>query len=202
MTTMNPARTDDTPTVHRTPLAQRAAWLFAALIRAELTEDEMADVLSANARETDPGVCHTRDFIDSNVTMAAALDAVGVEASVHRDDASAKAYTTLWNEAWELAKASGFATSAPAGPVAPLVEALETVAKIGEAGVIARHESGKRTWHALDEVASISRAAIAKASGAEDALRNALRWALEQIEDSLDPDHQAALAEARKALGE
>jgi hypothetical protein len=146
---MNPARTDDTPVHHRTPIAQRAAWLFSALIRAELTEDELADVLAMNARETDPGVCHTHDFIDSNVTMAAALDAVGVEASVHRDDASAKAYTALWNEAWNLAKASGFATSAR-----------------------------------------------------EDALRNALRWALEQIEDSLDSDHQAALAEARKALSE
>ena len=28
------------------------------------------------------------------------------------------------------------------------------------------------------------------------AMADALRWALEQIEDSLDPDHQAALADA------
>ena len=32
------------------------------------------------------------------------------------------------------------------------------------------------------------------------ALADALRWALEQIEDSLDPDHQAALAEAQATL--
>jgi hypothetical protein len=38
------------------------------------------------------------------------------------------------------------------------------------------------------------------------ALTDALRWALEQIEDDLDPDHQAALAEAwatfNRATGE
>lgn len=32
------------------------------------------------------------------------------------------------------------------------------------------------------------------------ALAVALRWALEQIEDSLDPEHQAALAEAQATL--
>ena len=31
-------------------------------------------------------------------------------------------------------------------------------------------------------------------------LRDALRWALDQIEDDLDPDHQAALAHARSLL--
>lgn len=31
-------------------------------------------------------------------------------------------------------------------------------------------------------------------------LADALRWALDQIEDDLDPDHQAALAAARAAL--
>ena len=31
-------------------------------------------------------------------------------------------------------------------------------------------------------------------------LRDALRWALDQIEDDLAPDHQAALAHARSLL--
>jgi hypothetical protein len=31
-------------------------------------------------------------------------------------------------------------------------------------------------------------------------LRAALTWALDQIDDDLDPDHQAALAAAHKAL--
>lgn len=162
---MNAARTDDSPVYYRTPIAQRVAWLFSALIRAELTEDELADVLAMNAREEDRRLCHTHDVIDANVLMVSALDACGVKPCEPGDEAAAKAYTSLWNEAWDLANASGFATAGPAGPVAPLVEALETVARIGEAGVISRHESGKRSWHALDEVASISRAAIAEAKG-------------------------------------
>ena len=34
------------------------------------------------------------------------------------------------------------------------------------------------------------------------ALIDALEWALAQIEDDLDPDHQAALAAARAALAQ
>jgi hypothetical protein len=33
-------------------------------------------------------------------------------------------------------------------------------------------------------------------------LLDALRWALDQIEDSLDPDHQAALAHAQALVAE
>jgi hypothetical protein len=33
-----------------------------------------------------------------------------------------------------------------------------------------------------------------------ESLETALRWALEQIEDDLDPDHQAALADAWSLL--
>jgi hypothetical protein len=33
-----------------------------------------------------------------------------------------------------------------------------------------------------------------------DEMAAALRWALDQIEDSLDPDHQAALAAAHQTL--
>lgn len=43
-----------------------------------------------------------------------------------------------------------------------LIETLRTLAEIGEAGVIERRETGKPTWSALDAVATIARAAIAK----------------------------------------
>ena len=42
--------------------------------------------------------------------------------------------------------------------------------------------------------------ANARLIAAAPSLADALRWALEQIEDSLDPDHQAALAEAWATL--
>lgn len=41
---------------------------------------------------------------------------------------------------------------------------------------------------------------IVRAVNAHDAMREALAWALDQIEDDLDLDHQAALSAARAAL--
>lgn len=41
---------------------------------------------------------------------------------------------------------------------------------------------------------------IVRAVNSFDAMREALRWALDQIEDDLDLDHQAALSAARAAL--
>ena len=44
-----------------------------------------------------------------------------------------------------------------------LLAALHELAEIGEGGVIERRETGKPTWSALEAVATIARAAIAKA---------------------------------------
>ena len=44
-----------------------------------------------------------------------------------------------------------------------LLAALHELAEIGEGGVIERRETGKPTWIALKAVATIARAAIAKA---------------------------------------
>ena len=44
-----------------------------------------------------------------------------------------------------------------------LLAALHELAEIGEGGVIERRETGKPTWSALKAVATIARAAIAKA---------------------------------------
>ena len=48
----------------------------------------------------------------------------------------------------------------------------------------------------IDEAAPADARLIAQAA----ALAEALAWALDQIEDSLDPDHQEALAAARATL--
>ena len=47
---------------------------------------------------------------------------------------------------------------------------------------------------------NISQAANARLIAKAPDLRDALAWALDQIEDDLDPDHQAALAHARSLL--
>lgn len=46
-----------------------------------------------------------------------------------------------------------------------MLAALEHLAAVGEAGVIERRETGKPMWSVLDEIKTISRAAIAKAKG-------------------------------------
>ena len=45
-----------------------------------------------------------------------------------------------------------------------LVAVLQSLAAIGEGGVIERRETGKPTWHALDAVKNIARAAISTAT--------------------------------------
>ena len=44
-----------------------------------------------------------------------------------------------------------------------LLDALRELAAIGEGGIIERRETGKPTWHALNAVRDIARAAITKA---------------------------------------
>lgn len=46
-----------------------------------------------------------------------------------------------------------------------LLEALESILKLAEAGVIQRNETGKPSWSLTDELKTITRAAIAKAKG-------------------------------------
>ena len=52
------------------------------------------------------------------------------------------------------------------------------------------------SYRVSDEEACANARLIAKAPD----LKAALAWTLDQIEDSLDPDHQAALAHARSLL--
>ena len=57
----------------------------------------------------------------------------------------------------------GYANAALIAAAPELAEALRELAKIGEGGVIQINETGKPTWSALEAVASIARAALAKA---------------------------------------
>ena len=52
----------------------------------------------------------------------------------------------------------------------------------------------------LDDVAEVYEEADARLIAKAPDLKAALAWALDQIEDDLDPDHQSALAHARSLL--
>jgi hypothetical protein len=53
--------------------ALELAQAFSRELRAELTADEIAQVIALNATETSPDVCHSHDFCDANMTMLRAL---------------------------------------------------------------------------------------------------------------------------------
>lgn len=83
--------------------ATRLAAEFSRLIREGFPEHLV--VIRARNRMLDQHVCATHDFCDANMVMAEAFKNVfGREVDIN-DDAD----TDLWNTAWDLAKAKGFA---------------------------------------------------------------------------------------------
>jgi hypothetical protein len=78
---------------------------FARILRDELGNRYMREIVARNAAEADSRVCHSHDFIDANIVMAEAFERVmGREA-----DTQDGADLDLFNGAWDAAKASGFA---------------------------------------------------------------------------------------------
>ncbi len=73
------------------------AMVFAARIRESLSPIKLAQVVARNRKETDPRVCHSHDFLDSNLIMSDAMAAIGIPAK-----------NPVWDEAWDLAKAHAF----------------------------------------------------------------------------------------------
>lgn len=79
----------------------KLAGAFGRLLRAELGASKFAQVVSRNAVETNAGVCHSHDFCDANMTMAAAFEVVVGRAMNLQSDAD----TALWTETWSEWKA-------------------------------------------------------------------------------------------------
>lgn len=83
--------------------AKLAAY-FSALIRAEYTAEELAEVQRRNATAAYAGACATHDFRDANAYMFGAWAALHFEAPRLSDDATVEAM----NQAWEIARSKGF----------------------------------------------------------------------------------------------
>lgn len=95
--------------VNRTALALALAFLDR--LATDLTRDQFASVVTLNASEPNPSVCHSHDVIDANESMAAAFAFLFGRPITLPGDAAAQgiAYpeweSALWSEAWSLAKA-------------------------------------------------------------------------------------------------
>lgn len=80
-------------------IAIQIANRFAAILREWLTPTEWTAMLSANATETDPGVCHSHDHCDANMAMDRAFRDCGLAALLDSDQMSEDT-CRLWSTAW------------------------------------------------------------------------------------------------------
>lgn len=80
---------------------------FIIVIRDWLIDDgdTLARIDQRNRDETDPRICHTHDFCDSNQAMIDAFARLGVEYDTQSD-----AHHALGQQAWALAKKRGFSS--------------------------------------------------------------------------------------------
>jgi hypothetical protein len=102
-------------------MAEALADQFAAALKAEIGEDEWAEMRVLNRAHTSDGICASHDYCDANMPMAAAFEAVTgrepmtVEHEGERrfcsdvetpeSEAAQERDCGLWNRAWEIAKA-------------------------------------------------------------------------------------------------
>jgi hypothetical protein len=87
------------------PDVVRLACYFSALIRAEASPIQLAEIRSRNASPEYAGACATHDLLDANCLMFGALSALLFEAP----DLSDAATVELMGKAWDLARLKGFA---------------------------------------------------------------------------------------------
>lgn len=83
---------------------EKLARYFAALIRAEYSADELAEVIRRNATPHYVGSCATHDFRDSNAYMFGAWSAMHFESP----DLTSESTIRTMGMAWDIARESGF----------------------------------------------------------------------------------------------
>ena len=90
---------------------------FVARLRAELPAAHFAEMQNLNS-VADDGVCHSHDYCDPNVTMAAAFaQVVGRAVDTQDDDDRA-----LWSSAWRYALTHGLGQDADIEAAAALAD--------------------------------------------------------------------------------
>ena len=82
----------------------RLAKTFSRLLLEEVGEEALRTIIALNARYYDEASCHSHDFCDANVVMESAARVAGI----FREEDEESADLTLWEAAWDLAKANEF----------------------------------------------------------------------------------------------
>lgn len=82
----------------------------------DLGREYLAECVSLNAAESDPGICHSHDHVDANQTMLDAIEELtGLDVSNDMDilfpeseTETSLALHSVMQSAWSVAKAAGF----------------------------------------------------------------------------------------------
>lgn len=98
-------RMNSKKTAPLTPTVDSLANQFSQLMRSTLTAEQMDQVVAENRAETNPNVCHSGDFCDSNMVLHEVFMRYGMDVA---DEGGVDRWADLWNEVWNLAKARDF----------------------------------------------------------------------------------------------
>ena len=77
---------------------EELALRFVATVRSNVTDEDFAEILKRN-KTYPPGCCATHDFMDANMLMLEAFEALAKRDMDFESDAD----TALWSAAWEIA---------------------------------------------------------------------------------------------------
>lgn len=91
---------------------EQVAKEFSNVLKTWLSVEEMAKIVELTKKETDPMICHTGDYCDSNMAMHAAMVNLGVLAEDDETDFD-EPFMNLFNESWNVAKKSLFYVGPP-----------------------------------------------------------------------------------------
>jgi hypothetical protein len=85
---------------HRAAAVKRLALSFADTLRDEIGEEDFQEVRARNATEEYARFCASHDFCDANMTMFDSFNTeIGWDCDLDNDED-----TSVWNEAWALAR--------------------------------------------------------------------------------------------------
>lgn len=87
------------------PTADSLAMEFCDELRATLTAEQMEQVVTLNAAETNSDVCHSHDFCGATMVLHEVFVRHGMGAT---EEGGMDRWADLWNLTWNLAKARGF----------------------------------------------------------------------------------------------
>lgn len=94
---------------------EEIAKLFSSILKQWLNAEQLEELVELTKVETDPSICHSGDYCDSNMAMYEAFITLGI---MTEDDSMGESepLTNLWNECWDLAKANLFYTENKKAP--------------------------------------------------------------------------------------